>query len=200
MKESRLIIIVSILLIIFVAPIAYLLNRYCFYYDWIGITTNLYCGFIVGLVTSICQYYTAKRKIINTIYSAYFDVYRTYYYAKENAFLWHYNSYNVYKKIIELGPKISESLDEYHGLFKKHDKTYKKLNPKMYLDNSFKKNNILKSCLLWFNKKYFQKSFSSLLSKIEEVLIGINEKRFEKDKAEMIRMYNYIYGENNKNK
>lgn len=200
MKESRLIIIVSILLIIFVGPIAYLLNRYCFYYDWIGITTNLYCGFIVGLVTSICQYYTAKRKIINTIYSAYFDVYRTYYYAKENDFLWHYNSRSVYKKMIELGSKISESLDEYHGLFKKHDKTYKKLNPKMYLDNSFKKNNILKSCLMWFNKKYFQEIINPLICKIEEILIGINEKRFEKDKAEMIRMYNYIYEKNNKNK
>ena len=192
MKESRLIIIVSILLIIFVYPIAYLLNRFCFEYDWIGIATNLYCGIIVGLVTSICQYCVAKRKIINNIYNAYFDVYRSFYYAKEGSFLWHYNSYGVYKKIVELNPKIIESLDEYQGLFKKHDKMYKKLNPKIKLDKNYKKKNILTSFLLWFNKKSFYSVFNPLMSEIENILNNINKKRFEKDKAEMIRMYKYF--------
>lgn len=94
--------------------------------DYMNIVTNLYCGIIVGLVTSIYQYYSSRRKIINSIYDAYFDVYRSYYYSKTKTFLWHYNSYSVYKKMIELNPKIIEALDEYHVLLKRHDSTYKK--------------------------------------------------------------------------
>ena len=37
-------------------------------------------------------------------------------------FLFHYNSFSIYKKLIDLNPKIIEELDEYHGFFKKYDK------------------------------------------------------------------------------
>lgn len=67
-----------------------------------NVATNLYCGIIVGLVTSICHYYSSKSKIINSICGAYFDVYRSYYYSKSKTFLWHYNLYSVYKKMIDV--------------------------------------------------------------------------------------------------
>ena len=198
MKESRLIIIVSLFLFILIGPLFYII--YLFFpnlFDYINVATNLYCGIIVGLVTSICQYYSSKRKIINSIYGAYFDVYRSYYYSKSKTFFWHYNSYSIYKKMIELNPKIIEALDEYHGLFKKYDSTYKKLNPTIKLKENYKAKNMIKTFFLWFNKKSFNNFFESLMKEIESILININEKRFEKDKLEMIRMYNFIWSNKN---
>lgn len=194
MKESRLMIIVTLCLFILLGPFFYL-----FYLihpkllDYVNIATNLYCGIIVALITSICQYCSAKRKIINSIYSAYFDVYRSYYYSKNKSFLWHYNSYGVYKKMIELNPKIVEALDEYHGLFKKYDKTYRKLNPTIKFGNNYKAQNMIKSFLSWFNKKSFDGIFEPLMKEVENILININIKRFEKDKTEMIKMFNYVW-------
>jgi len=119
MKESRLIIIVLLVFFVLLGPIFYLLNLiYPDLIDYMNVATNLYCGIIVGLITSICQYCSSKRKIINCIYGAYFDVFRSYYYSKNKTFLWHYNSYNVYKKIIDLNPRIIEALDEYHGFLR----------------------------------------------------------------------------------
>lgn len=197
MKESRLMIIVSLCLFILIGPLFYLL--YLIYpnlFDYMNVATNLYCGVIVALITSICQFYTSKRKIINNIYHAYFDVYRSYYYSKNKPFLWHYNSYSVYKKIIELNPKIVEALDEYHGLLKKCDKTYKKLNPIIKLGDNYKARNIMKSFLSWFNKKSFDYTFESLIKEIETILINIDEKRFKKDKAELNRIFNYVWDNN----
>lgn len=192
MKESRLIIIVLIILSIIVGPIAFLANNFCFCYDWISFSTNIYCGIIVGLITSICQYWSAKRKIINNVYSLYFDIYRLYYYSKNKSFLGHYASYSVYKKIDELNPKINESLDEYCGFFRKYDKTYKKLNPRIQL-YKYKAKNIFKSLICWFNKNKFNYIFSPIMKEIEKILISIDKIRFLKDKEEMIKMFNYIW-------
>ena len=199
MKESRLIIIVLLCLSVLLGPIFYLLYlMYPNLFDYINIATNLYCGILVGLITSICQYCSSRRKIINDIYNAYFDVYRSYYYSKNKSFLWHYNSYGVYKKMIELNPKIIEALDEYHGLFKKYDKTYRKLNPTIKFGNNYKAQNMIKSFLSWFNKKSFDGIFEPLMKEIENILISINEKRFEKDKIEMIRTFNYVWSNSKK--
>lgn len=194
MKESRLMIIVTLCLFILLGPLFYpfyLIHPNLL--DYVNIATNLYCGIIVALITSICQYCSAKRKIINSIYSAYFDVYRSYYYSKNKSFLWHYNSYGVYKKMIELNPKIVEALDEYHGLFKKYDKTYRKLNPRIKFGNNYKAQNMIKSFLSWFNKKSFDGIFEPLMKEVENILININIKRFEKDRTEMIKMFNYVW-------
>lgn len=84
MKESRLIIIFSIILAIITTLIVNILHYiYPTIIDYEGVLTNIYCGIIVGLVTSICQYFIQKRKIINNVYSAYFDIYRSYYYSKK---------------------------------------------------------------------------------------------------------------------
>ena len=200
MKESRLIILVSLCLFVLIRPILHLLllirpNLF----DYSSVATNLYCGVIVGLITSICQYCISRRKVINDVYSAYFDLYRSYYYTINKPFLWHYNSYNVYKKIIELNPKIVEALDEYHGLFNKYDNTYKKLNPKIKLEDNYKATNLIKLFLLWINKKSFNVVFEPLMKEVENILISINEKRFEKDKVEMIKMFNYVWNTSKKN-
>lgn len=198
MKESRLIIIVLSIVFILLGPIFYLFHLlYLDLIDYMNVTTNLYCGIIVGLITSICQYCSSKRKIINSIYGAYFDVYRSYYYAKHKTFLCHYNSYSVYKKMIELNPKIVEALDEYHGFFNKYDNTYKKLNPTIKLEDNYKSKNMINSFLSWFNKKSFNSIFEPLMKEVESILININQKRFDKDKEEMIRMYNFVWSDKN---
>ena len=194
MKESRLIIIFSMVLAIITTIIAILMH--CVWpnlIDYIGILTNIHCGIIVGLVTSICQYFVQKRKIINNVYSAYFDIYRSYYYSKNRPVLFHYNSFSIYKKLIDLNPKIIEALDEYHGFFKRHDKTYKKLNPTIKLGDTYKVKKEVKSLFYWFNKKYFESSIEPMILEIEKILTTINKKRFEKDKEEMIKLYNYTF-------
>lgn len=194
MRESRLIIMFSMVLAVVTAIFAILMNNMLpNFIDYTGIITNIYCGIIVGLITSVCQYFVQKRKIINIVYSAYFDVYRSYYYTKRKPFLFHYNSFGIYKKLIDLNPKIIDALDEYHGFFKKYDKTYKKLNPKINLGDNYKVKKIAKSLFCWFNKKYFESSIEPMIFEIEKILIIINHKRFENDKKEMIKLYDYIF-------
>lgn len=197
MKEGRILIIGSIILSIIIAIISYILNTYypskLDYYD---IARNLYYGLFMSLLTGLCQYFVNKRKIINNIYGYYFDIYRTHYYAKNKPILGHYNSYGLYKKIVELNSKTNESLDEYHGLFIKKDKTYKKLDPTVKLDN-YKGKYIEKSFLMIFNKKYFNMAYEPLIKAIEKILIDINKKRFEKDKADMMSIYNSLWSNKN---
>ena len=194
MKEARIITICSVLLGIISTILAVILYKiYPTKLDYIGILTNIYCGIIVGLVTSIVQYFVQKRKIIKTIYNAYFDIYRSYYYAINNKVLFHYNALSVYKKFIELNPKIIDALDEYQGIFSRCDRTYRKLNPPHQLRNSYKRKNILKSIFYVFNKKKMEDSLEPLILEVENILRNINNKRFELDKKEMIRIHNYMY-------
>lgn len=193
MKEARVITIFFIILLILTPVFAFLLySQWPNLCDYVGITTNIICGVIVGLITSICQYCVQRRKIINEVYNNYFDIYRTYYYAKNNA-TFYYNSYSVYKKLIELFPKISSALDEYHGLLFKYDKTYKKLNPQIQLGEKYKIKNIRKSIFYLFNKKYFDLTVGQIIIDIENILNKVNKKKFEKDKKQMIKMYNYLF-------
>ncbi len=194
MKESRIIIIISSLLILIIPPIFCYLNICGLMNgaDCFNIATNLYCGIVVGLITAICQFFVYKRKIINTVYGLYFDLYRTYYTSKNKRFLFHYNVINIYKKMIELNPKINEALDEYHGLFKVKDKMYKKMNPVIQLGDEYKGKNIIKT-LFWFNKKSFEKTIGSYINEIEKILTNINDKRFQKDKQSTEKMFNYMW-------
>ena len=194
MKEARLIIIGSIILTIITTVVA--VGMYYVYpklIDYFSILTNIYCGIVVGLVTSICQYYVQKRKIINEVYNAYFEIYRSYYYSKNKPFLFHYNTFYIYKKMMDLNPKIIEILDEYHGFFKKQNRFYKKMNPTITFGDNYKAKKIIKSLLSWFNKKYFETSIEPLILEIEKILININKKRFENDKQSMIKLYNYSF-------
>lgn len=197
MKETRLIVFISLLFLLLGLIFYLLCKTFPNLIVYIDIVTNLYCGIIVGLITSICQYCSSKRKIINNIYNAYFDFYRCYYYSKNKKFMGHYSSYNVYKKMEELNLKVIEALDEYHGIFKKNDRTYKKLNPNIKLKENYKVKYMSKSLFTWFNKKAFINSFEPFVKEVENILININEKRFKKDKEEMIKLYNFIWSVKN---
>lgn len=194
MRESRLIIIFLIAISFLIGPIFYISNLvFPNLFDYTNVATNLYCGIVVGLITSACQYCTSKKKIKNNIYGAYFDVYRTYYYSKKKPFLWCYNSYSVYKKIVELNPKIIAELDEYYGFLKKYDKTYKKLNPTINLGDNYKAKSLIKSLVFPLNKNYFDRTYDPYIEEVIKILMNINGKRFEKDKEEMIRLYNHVW-------
>ena len=99
----------------------------------------------------------------------------------------------MYKKITELTPKIVGELDKYYGFFFKHDKKYKRLNPIIYLNNNYKTYNIAESLFKWHNKNQFNKIFDPLIKEIENILININQTRFENDKKEMIKIHNYMW-------
>ena len=77
--------------------------------------------------------------------------------------------------------------------FKKHDKTYKKLNSTIKLEDNYKVEEVIKSPFYWFNKKHFDSSIEPIIAEIEKILVTINKKRFENDKEEMIKLYNYTF-------
>lgn len=193
MRESRFMIIVSFILMIMIALIGLMLNKLGISYEiCFNIATNLYCAVIVGLITSICQYYLSKQRVVNTIYNLYFDFYKTYYYSKNTRILYHYDMLSIYKKMSELFPKINEALNEYYGFFKKEDRFYKKLNPSLEIGNRYKAKSIIKSLFL-FNTKSFERIIEPFANEIENTMIKIDEKRFKKDKEAMIKMYNCIW-------
>lgn len=193
MRESRMIIISLFLLSTILGPSLYIINLlYPNQVDYFSIGCNLYCGIMVGLITSICQFCTARRRIINTVYSAYLDIYRTYYISKKKTFLFHYNQYTIMKKMEEMNFNISSALDEYHGLFIQHDRIYKKINPKIQILENYKARNIKKSVYYLFNKKYFNMVFDPFMNEIEKILMDINKRRYKSDKENMIKLYNYI--------
>lgn len=195
MKESRYVIIVTLFVSVISTITACLIQHFIKpSFDYINFILNFYFAVVVVLITSFCHYFIAKRKIINSIYNAYFDVYKAYYYSKNSVFLFHYNSFNVYNKMIDMNKKITESLDEYYGFFRKHDSTYKKLNPAIKFDEHYKAKNLKKSLYFWFNKKSFSKFYDPLMANFEIVPIGINKKMFEKDKLEMIKTHKFLWG------
>lgn len=193
MKESKFII--YILLIT-----TFLLTFFSLLFDCLNpnnsvefsIVSNIYCGLFVGLITSFSQYFAQKKMIINKVYNEYFDIYRTYYYSKKGSFLFHYNVISIYKKMIDLNPNISGYLDDYTGLIRKKDKMYKKMNPVIKIGQSFKIKNILKT-FRWFNKKDFDNTLEPIILEIENILISINNKRFQKDKKEMQILHSHIF-------
>ena len=194
MKESRIIIIILIIMGIVLIPLLNVLLLCGIDKELsINIITNLECGVIVGLVTAICQYYVARRVIINTIYGLYFDLYQTYYVAKNKSFLYHYNAISIFKKLTELSPKINEVLGNYHGFFKKEDSMYMKMDPKIKMDVGYKAKNVIKTLFWWFNKKLFNKTIEPLIKDIEKILIEIDKERFEKDKKQMTSMFNFMW-------
>lgn len=194
MKESRIIIIILIIMGIILIPLLFVLQMCGLDRDLsINIITNLECGVTVGLVTAICQYFTAKRRIINSVYELYFDLYRTYYTAKNKSFLYHYNAISIFKKLTELSPKINESLGEYHGFFKRKNSMYMKMDPQVKMSEGYKAKNIIKTLFLWFNKKSFNRTIEPFIKDIEKILIDIDKERFEKDKHQMENMFDFMW-------
>lgn len=158
----------------------------------INIITNLGCGIIVGLVTAICQYCIAKRRIVSTVYGLYFELYTSYYYVKNKEILHHYNSLAIFKKLTELSSKIKDAVSEYRGFFKEKDSMYMKINPPINIGKNYKTKKMFKTIIKWFNEKAFDESVEPFINEVENILKNIDEKRFEEDKEQMIKMFNYL--------
>ena len=193
MKESRIIIIISIIMLLVLIPLLYILKLCGISSELsINIITNLGCGMIVGLVTAICQYCMAKRRIVSTIYGLYFELYTTYYYVKNKEIMHHYNSLAIFKKLAELSSKIKDAVSEYRGFFKKQDSMYMKINPSINMGDNYKTKKMVKTIIKWFNEKAFDESVEPFINEVESILKNIDEKRFEEDKKQMIKMFNYL--------
>ena len=52
---------------------------------------------------------------------------------------------------------------------KKYDKTYKKLNPIIKLEDKYKVKKVIKYLFSWFNKKYFDYSIEPMILEIEKI-------------------------------
>ena len=193
MKELRLIMIVFIIMMIILTPITILFKQITgIVVDYFSILTNVYCGLIVGLISSICQYYSSKNKIKNDIYNCYFDTYRTYFYCVNKSFVGHYNSITLFKKMSDNDLLIKANLDSYYGLIKRRDKLYYKLNPIIKFSDYPSLKEYKKSFINFFNKKDFEKAYGIIIEQIKQILISINEERFKQDEIEMIKTYMII--------
>ena len=194
MKESRIIIIISIIIMVALIPMLYFLQLFGINQELsINIITNLECGVIVGLVTAVCQYFMAKRRIINAVYGLYFELYTTYYTVRNKEFLHHINTLAFFNKLTELSSKIKDSLSEYHGFFKKNDSIYMIMNPQINMGENYKAEKMIKTLVKWFNEESFDKSIEPFINEVENILKNINKERFEEDKKQMINMFNYIW-------
>jgi len=163
MKESRIIIIISIIIMVALIPMLYFLQLFGINQELsINIITNLECGVIVGLVTAICQYFMAKRRIINAVYGLYFELYTTYYTVRNKEFLHHINTLAFFNKVTELSSKIKDSLSEYHGFFKKNDSIYMIMNPQINMGENYKAEKMIKTLVKWFNENRLIKVLNHL--------------------------------------
>ncbi len=194
MKESRIIIIISIIIMVALIPMLYFLQLFGINQELsINIITNLECGVIVGLVTAVCQYFMAKRRIINAVYGLYFELYTTYYTVRNKEFLHHINTLAFFNKLTELSSKIKDSLSEYHGFFKKNDSIYMIMNPQINMGENYKAEKMIKTLVKWFNEESVDKSIEPFINEVENILKNIDKERFEEDKKQMINMFNYIW-------
>lgn len=193
MKESRIIIIACIFLIILILVII-TMPLFCIPVSQylINLANNLLGGVIVSLVTASCQFFVQRREITNKIFKLYFDLYKNYYYMKKTPFLYHYDVCRFYKKPPEILSKINETLDTYHGLIKKKDALYKKMDPKIIIGDEYKLKNILK-LYFWFNKKAFNRTIVPYMTHIEIILKNINADRFENEKRITDNWFKYFY-------
>ena len=194
MKESRVIAIaLTFIGIILTTTIVVIENLYPNFLDCIKWLEVVWTSLSVSIITAVIQYCVNRRRIINTIYELYFDLYQTYYNINQSSFLFHFNIISIYKKLVEVNSKVTSILDDYHGIIKEHDKKFKQLNPDIKLYEGMKVKKIRKTILKWCNKKAIEITFEPLILEVEKILLNINTKRFIKDKENMIKMHNYLY-------
>lgn len=70
---------------------------------------------------------------------------------------------------------------------------YTKINPQINMGENYKGEKIIKTIIKWFNEKAFDESVEPFINEVENILKNIDEKRFEEDKAQMTKMFNYIW-------
>lgn len=76
---------------------------------------------------------------------------------------------------------------------RKNDSMYMIMNPQINMEGNYKAEKIIKTLVKWFNEKSFDESIEPLISEVEKILKSIDEKRFEEDKKQMIKMFEYIW-------
>lgn len=152
-----------------------------------SLVTNLWCGFIVAFITSSCQFYSQKKRIVNNVYKNYFDFYRTYFFAIKNKAFGHVNFKAVQNKLVEVGSKNMDLLGDYCSIFCKYDAIYKKIDPEINFIWTYKQ--YMKNYRI-FNDKAFMETYGVLMNDIEKILKNINKKRFESDCKAIEKFYN----------
>ena len=190
MKESKIIIYISIVFLVILFPIMFFLYvSKCEIAA--NIVSNIICGFVVSFVTGFVQYFVNKNRIKYEVYGLYYDIYYTYYCTKRGKVLFHYNSRNFYKKVAENNVKISSLLEEYTGFFHKKDKLYTKMNPQFNERHLATK--IKKSYVKIFNAKLFDESTEAYIKCVKNILKDINKEKFEKDFANSKKLYEDLF-------
>ncbi len=144
-----------------------------------SLVTNLWCGFIVSFITSSCQFYSQRSKIVSGVYSNYLDLYQLFYYTIISE---RYGRSFDFKSVIstmeDVNQRNIELLSDYHGLFFKEDMTYKNLNPSMELYETFKDVHIGSDC---FSSTKFEEISAPIVNRIEKNLKAIDNRKFESD-------------------
>ena len=67
------------------------------------------------------------------------------------------------------------------------------MNPQINMGENYKAGKMIKTLVKWFNEKSVDKSIEPFIKEIENILKNIDEKRFNEDKEQMIKMFNYIW-------
>ena len=70
---------------------------------------------------------------------------------------------------------------------------YMIMNPQINMGENYKAEKMIKTLVKWFNEKSVDKSIEPFINEVENILKGIDEKRFQEDKEQMIKMFNYIW-------
>ena len=61
------------------------------------------------------------------------------------------------------------------------------------MGENYKAEKMIKTLVKWFNEKSVDKSIEPFIKEVENILKNIDEKRFNEDKEQMIKMFNYIW-------
>ncbi len=67
------------------------------------------------------------------------------------------------------------------------------MNPQINMGENYKAEKMIKTLVKWFNEKSVDKSIEPFIKEVENILKNIDEKRFNEDKEQMIKMFNYIW-------
>ena len=67
------------------------------------------------------------------------------------------------------------------------------MNPQINMGENYKAEKMIKTLVKWFNEKSVDKSIEPFIKEVENILKNIDEKRFNEDKEQMVKMFNYIW-------
>lgn len=190
MKESKILTIVySLLLLIMIIFLVVGKDFADRYYD---IIISIITGLIVGVITTVSQYFISKTRMKSEIFNLYYDYYR-FIINLNSSKICNFHSFviPIYFKTKDVYDKLSVILSDYSGFIsQKRNKFYLMVDPKIQIDNRIINRKIVLKLLLPINKKKYDKIFVPLCKKLRETLLKINKKKFnelEKFNEEFIK-------------